>query len=192
MEQLDGLDLDQLLLERGPLGSAEAVGYVVQACNAIAEAHTHGIIHRDIKPSNLFLARLGDGSTIIKVLDFGVSKIRDAPVSGLTRPGEYCGSPLYMAPEQAVSARSVDARADIWSIGIVLYELLSGHNPVDRGNLIETFGMLIKGKIPALDEQVELPAGLGAVVHRCLERDPGARYPTVAHLAMDLASFARR
>ncbi|HEU4535227.1 MAG TPA: serine/threonine-protein kinase, partial [Polyangiaceae bacterium] len=130
MERLEGQDLGDHLRARGPLPVDEAVLYLLQACDAVAAAHAAGIIHRDLKPSNLFLARRPDGRSAVKVLDFGISK---APsLSGhevdrsLTRPGAVLGSPLYMSPEQVRNTKGVDARSDLWSLGMVLYELLVG------------------------------------------------------------------
>src|SRR5215831_21397407 len=122
MELLRGEDLSRVLHANGPLPISEAVDYVLQACHAIAEAHGLGIVHRDLKPSNLFLTRRSDGSPLIKVLDFGVSKIAAAEGrNDLTCSNAVLGSPVYMSPEQAKNARSVDARADVWSLGVILH-----------------------------------------------------------------------
>ena len=192
MEYLVGADL-AAMLEYGPLPFPDVANYLIQACHAVALAHTQEIVHRDLKPSNLFLAATHEGSYIIKVLDFGVSKVRNAATGkALTQAGDYCGSPLYMAPEQAKSARSVGPKADVWSLGMSAYELLTGVNPVERENFVKTYLALMSGQIPPLHEQIEVPTGLSEVVHRCLQSKPEERYETVAGLAMDLASFARR
>src|SRR4029079_7515530 len=115
---------------RGPLPPEEAIDYVLQACHAVADAHAHGIIHRDLKPANLFLTRRPDGGPLVKVLDFGIAKIvgvEGAP--DLTATSQYMGSPSYMSPEQWRSAKRVDARTDLWALGVILYELLSGAPP---------------------------------------------------------------
>ncbi len=193
MEYLVGADLSAMLVEYGPLPYADVADYLIQACHAVALAHTQEIVHRDLKPSNMFLAATHEGSYIIKVLDFGVSKVRSAGGSkALTQAGDYCGSPLYMAPEQAKSARTVGPKADVWSLGMSAYELLTGFNPVERDNFVKTYLALMAGEIPPLHEQVEVPDGLSEVVHRCLQNNPDDRYKTVAGLAMDLASFALR
>ena len=127
MEFLDGLDLAAVLKERGPLQVADAVAYVLQACEAIAEAHALGIVHRDIKPANLFLTKSMDGDCV-KVVDFGIAKQMHSDL-GLTGTGAALGSPLYMSPEQMNGSRDVDARADIWGLGVTLYELLAQVTP---------------------------------------------------------------
>src|SRR5262252_3026773 len=127
MELLRGMDLSQVVHATGPLAVTTAVDYLLQACEGVAEAHKLGIVHRDLKPSNLFLAQRSDGSPLVKVLDFGISKAATAAGSvALTATAAFMGSPLYMSPEQVRSARDVDARTDIWSLGVVLHELLTG------------------------------------------------------------------
>src|SRR5687768_7598752 len=128
MELLEGEDLEQLVERRGPLPVHEAVWYVLETLEALGEAHARGIVHRDLKPSNLFLSRSGDRSRV-KVLDFGISKLErgmEAPQVSLTTTKSMLGSPGYMSPEQVRSSKNVDARTDIWSVGVILYELLQG------------------------------------------------------------------
>ena len=128
----EGRDLAALIDTRQQISIEDAVAYVLEACDAIAEAHSVGIVHRDLKPANLFLAQQPDGSTRIKVLDFGISK---ATVAGgatdpsLTRTSSMMGSPLYMSPEQMKSAKNVDPRTDVWALGVILYELLTLEPP---------------------------------------------------------------
>src|SRR6266511_1188050 len=133
MEYLEGGDLSQVLQSRGALPVEDAVEYVLQTCEAIAHAHVLGIVHRDLKPANLFLIRRPDGTAAIKVLDFGISKVMPAKGSSsdnaMTRTRAVMGSPLYMSPEQMTSTRDVDGRTDIWALGVILYELLSGQPP---------------------------------------------------------------
>src|SRR5258706_970099 len=131
MEYLEGSDLAHILQERGRLPFYEPVDYVLQACEAIAEAHAAGIVHRDLKPANLFLARRTNGRSIVKVLDFGISKVTKGSQDdlSLTKTTSLVGSPLYMSPEQMTSARLTDTRSDIWALGVILYELVSGHTP---------------------------------------------------------------
>ncbi|MCU0691643.1 MAG: serine/threonine protein kinase, partial [Polyangiaceae bacterium] len=134
MELLEGRDLADLLKLSGPLPIEEALEYVLQASVALAEAHRLGIVHRDIKPSNLFLTHHPDGTPLVKILDFGIAKASVEAQAGvapqdLTKTSALLGSPLYMSPEQIRSTKSVDARSDIWSLGIVLYELLCGTTP---------------------------------------------------------------
>src|SRR5262249_40743788 len=136
MEYLEGTDLGAVLKTRGPLPPAEAVGYLLQACEALAEAHAHGIIHRDIKPANLFVTRRPDGSRGVKVLDFGISKIQgdaggDGGESTVTKSYTLLGSPHYMSPEQMRGAHDVDGRADVWAMGVVAYYLVTGRRPFE-------------------------------------------------------------
>jgi serine/threonine protein kinase len=196
IEYLAGVDLAQVILRDGPLPVEEAVGYVVQACEAVAEAHVLGIVHRDLKPANLFATRRMDGTTLIKVLDFGISKA--ASVTGefgasLTMSGMVMGSPGYMSPEQVRSAKGVDARSDIWSLGVILYELLSGRCPFVGETLGDTLAKIVSEAPPSVaSRRPDLPQGLVAVVHGCLERSLGARIQTVGDLAAKLLPFAPR
>lgn len=193
MEFLQGQDLGALLLERGPLPVDLAVEYVLQACHAIAEAHAAGIVHRDLKPSNLFLTASSDGVGIIKVLDFGISKLTTAASfePQLTSTKSSMGSPLYMSPEQMKSFRDADHRTDIWALGVILYELTCGKPPFDAGSLPELIMALVMSTPAALSAQrPEVPSGLEAVVMRCLEKDPAQRYPSVGELARELLPFA--
>jgi serine/threonine-protein kinase len=192
MEYLAGQDLGHYLAARGPLPIGEAVDFVLQACEALAEAHALGVVHRDLKPSNLFLARRHDGSPLVKVLDFGVSKL--APVGGLTsltRTSDVIGSPLYMSPEQMISAKHVDTRTDLWALGVILYELLTGKVPWIAGSLAALCARVIETPPPSmLAERPELPAELEAVVFRCLAKTTAHRMPDVGSLARALAPFA--
>jgi len=193
MEFLQGQDLGALLLERGPLPVDLAVEYVLQACHAIAEAHAVGIVHRDLKPSNLFLTESSDGVGIIKVLDFGISKLTTAASfePQLTSTKSSMGSPLYMSPEQMKSFRDADHRTDIWALGVILYELMCGRPPFDASSLPELIMALVMSTPASLSAQrPEIPPGLEAAVMRCLEKDPGARFPSVGELARELLPFA--
>jgi serine/threonine protein kinase len=194
MEHLEGRDLGQLLVEQGRLPIAEAVDYVLQAMVALAEAHNAGIVHRDLKPSNLFLTDRADGSPLIKVLDFGISKITkidgDASSKSLTSPSGLMGSPLYMSPEQIRSSKNVDARADIWSLGVILYELLTGTSPFwgEEVNAILA-AIVADDPVPLAEARGDVPRELEAVVMKCLAKRPEARYPGVGALARALAPF---
>jgi serine/threonine protein kinase len=193
MEYLDGRDLAQTLAERGTLGCEEAVAFVLQACEAIAEAHAAGIIHRDLKPSNLFVSRGPDGSPLVKVLDFGISKrLLCSDSDGLlTTTSSFIGSPLYSPPEQLVRSHDVDARSDIWSLGTILFEALAGRPPFVGDSVMHVASKIFNEDPPSLLElRPELPADLNAVVMRCLRRRPDERYPDVRALARALAPFA--
>jgi serine/threonine-protein kinase len=190
MEYLEGTDLADSIARGGPVPATQAVSYVLQACEAIAEAHALGIVHRDLKPANLFLARRTGQGSIVKVLDFGISKTRDGGPSGLTQTSTMMGSPYYMAPEQIMSSKDVDARADIWALGIILYELLSGAPPFVAESMPEIVFMVTqRDPPPLLGKRPDVPIGLADVVARCLVRDPAQRYADVAKLASALAPF---
>ena len=187
MEYLDGNDLNQILRHHGPQSPSVVVDLMLQACEGICEAHANGIVHRDIKPSNFFITRRPDGSMLLKILDFGISK---APVGydDLTGSQAVLGTPTYMAPEQMKSGKSADPRSDIWSLGVVMYQLLNGRPPF----VGETYAELILkvgGEAPT-PMHVALPAGLGEIIYRCLEKSPSARFQDAAELARSLAPFA--
>jgi serine/threonine-protein kinase len=188
MEYLQGENLGAVLRRRGPLRVSDAVDYILQGIEGLAEAHAHGIIHRDLKPDNLFLHKRNDGGAMVKVLDFGISKIAVAGLS--TRTGDIMGSPAYMAPEQMESSRNVDHRADIWSLGVVLYQLVVGKAPF----VAETLPLLCMHVVndeplPMSETRADLPDGFEAVVMRCLKKEPADRYADVGELARALAPF---
>lgn len=196
MEYLSGQDLQQVLKAEGPLPMHEAIGHILQVCEAMAEAHSAGIIHRDLKPSNLFLTMGSDGSKMVKVLDFGIAKAMGAPDEpeggmSLTRTEAVLGSPLYMSIEQVRSSRDVDARADIYSIGAILYQLLTGRVPYEA----QTFPELIlklgtEEPPPPSMFRADIPPPLEETILRCLERDRTKRFPNLGELAAALAPFA--
>lgn len=193
-ELLEGCDLGALVRTHGPLPIETAVGYVLEACEGLAEAHAHGIVHRDLKPGNLFLARRADGSPIVKVIDFGISKhtLAAAPAAAeqVTSTSALLGTPHYMAPEQMRSARAADARSDVWSLGAVLYRLLAGSPPFPGDSLLDVCMAMQRGAAPLGAGRPDVPPGLDAVVQRCLRQAPEERPPDVAALAADLAPFA--
>jgi serine/threonine-protein kinase len=193
MEYLTGSDLGALIEKRGRLDVAQAVDCVIQACSALAEAHALGIVHRDLKPANLFLTTRADGSSLVKVLDFGVAKLlnNDPTKPPLTANGAVIGSPLYMSPEQLLGKKTVDARSDVWQLGVILYELLTGTCPFDGRTMAEI--MIAIGVHPAKPLRQVLPDAppeLEALISRCLEKDAAKRLPDVAALAEGLLPFA--
>jgi serine/threonine protein kinase len=198
MEYLHGEDLSRMLERRGRVSVPEAVDYVLQACEAIAEAHVAGIVHRDLKPGNLFCCTRPDGAPLIKVLDFGVSKLlprADAELraNASTGPHVVMGTPLYSSPEQLRAAANVDARADIWALGVILYELVAGRPPFDADSFMQVCAKVAYVPCPPLQElRPDAPPELCAVVARCLAKDPGERFPTVADFAKALAPLAPR
>jgi eukaryotic-like serine/threonine-protein kinase len=194
MEYLDGRDLNEVL-RGGPVAIASAATYVLEACEALAQAHVAGIVHRDVKPSNLFLTVRPDGTTCVKVLDFGISKVVASSAAGaelsVTRTASIMGSPLYMSPEQLRSFRDVDARTDIWSLGVVLFELVAGQPPFSSESMALLAASILRDDPPRLRElRPETPPAFEAAVRRCLEKDPDRRFQNVAHLAAALAPFA--
>jgi serine/threonine-protein kinase len=196
MEYLDGLDLQNVLKQHGPLAVEDAVAYMLDTCEAVAEAHAAGLVHRDLKPANLFLATAPDGSPILKVLDFGISKQvspsdeSEKALADLTRTSMMLGTPNYMAPEQMRSSRDVDARADIWSLGAIFYQLVTGERPFTAQTFSELVIKVIQEEpIPASQLRLDLPPELEQVMHRCLRKTPGERYPDVAELARALAPW---
>ena len=193
MEYLDGCDLATELSQLGSLPAEEAVDYVLQACEALAEAHSAGIVHRDLKPANLFLARQADGTRGVKVLDFGVSKVLaeagNAALS-LTSTKTLVGSPLYMSPEQLDSAKGVDARTDIWALGVVLYELITGRTPFGGDSIAQLVSGVLHANPPTFQAVgLEPLPDLEAVIGRAVSKRREDRYQTVAELAHDLVPF---
>jgi serine/threonine protein kinase len=191
MEYLQGQDLAAFLLKNGPLSVPLAVDLVLQACDAVAEAHQLGIIHRDLKPENLFLVDQPGGAFLVKVLDFGVSKADDAPVSesgvGVTRARSMLGTPLYASPEQMVSAANVDARTDVWALGVVLFELLTGSTPFSGSTLAEVIARVVSSPPSPLHAvRPDVPVLLEQVVTTCLQKKREDRFPTVADLVRSL------
>ena len=197
MEYLEGSDLSAWLKERGRLPFDLAIDFILQACEALAEAHALGIVHRDLKPANLFVARLPGGVESVKVLDFGISKLTGFSASGgessATKTSALMGSPLYMSPEQMRSSKDVDTRSDLWAIGVILYELLSGTPPFVADSMPELVLKIMEATpTPLRQARPDAPDGFEAVILRCLERDRNRRYQTVGDLAAALAVFAPR
>jgi serine/threonine protein kinase len=194
MEFLEGADLNALI-ERGPLPIEDAIDYVIQACDAMAEAHAAGIVHRDLKPSNLFLTRRADGSGLIKVLDFGISKMNvpDVSAAGLTHTSAFMGSPYYMSPEQMRSARNVDHRSDVWSLGVILYELVAGTPPFVAPTLPDLLAKIMtEPPAPLREKRPDAPAELEQVIGQALVKDREGRFQSVGELAAALLSLAPR
>lgn len=196
MEYLEGQDVASWLLKHGTFSVSDTAECMMQACEALAVAHSMGIVHRDIKPANLFMTRRPDGSPVAKILDFGISKaaLTGKPDDGdlsLTKSTTTMGSPLYMSPEQMHSARDVDHRADIWSLGSVMYEMLTGTTAFEGDSITRLcIAVLHDPPRPMRLLRPDLPPELEAVVLRCLEKQREQRFGDVAELAAAIAPFA--
>ncbi|MBX3191808.1 MAG: protein kinase [Labilithrix sp.] len=191
MEYLEGTDLSALLRRHGPLHPERAVDYVLQASEAIAKAHALGTVHRDLKPSNLFLTRTDEGVECVKVLDFGISKV-EQPSSDvvMTKTTDVLGTPLYMSPEQLKNSRDVDHRADIWALGVLLYELIAGAPPFQAKSVAELGAAILSGKAPWLaDAAPHVPRALSHVVATCLRLEAADRFVNMADFADAVAPF---
>jgi serine/threonine protein kinase len=195
MEYLEGQDLGAVIDERGALPIKVAVEYLLQACEALASAHARGVVHRDVKPENLFLNRPARGMDVIKVLDFGISKVALTGSSfedrhPLAQTTMAMGSPTYMSPEQVRASHDIDARTDIWSLGCVLYELLTGLPAFDAPSLTQISAAILEREPASLRVVCPMaPPGLEAVVKHCLAKDPLGRFQNVGELALALYPY---
>ncbi len=191
MELLKGEDLQQLMVRQGPLAQDVALRVAAQACMGLARAHEAGVVHRDIKPANLFLARRDGEEVVVKLLDFGIARVREEMSDKsrtLTSTGLMLGTPLYMSPEQVQGPKHVDHRTDLWSLGVVLYEMLTGATPHHD---VETLGGLLvaicsKPARPLTEVAPHVRRSVSAIVKRALEIDPKLRYGSAEELLLDL------
>jgi serine/threonine protein kinase len=197
MELLSGVDIASEIETRGSLPFGEAVSYILEALDAIVEAHAAGIVHRDLKPANLFLSGSAGGTRRVRVLDFGISKFTDVidgmPDASITSSQSMLGSPAYMSPEQVRSTKGVDARTDVWALGVILYEMLTGVSAFDGDSLGDIFAKIREEDVPPLRNRCpDVPEELAAIVHACLVRDREKRMPDATTLRDRLRPFASR
>jgi len=198
MEFLEGEPLNRFISRNAPVPIEQAVEIILQALDGIAEAHSAGVVHRDLKPHNLFVTSRVDGARVIKVLDFGISKvateislITDASTGGITLPNEILGTPIYMAPEQVTNSKDVDGRADLWSMGVILREMITGKRLFQGASPSAVFANILRDPVPdLLTECSSVPAGLDDVLARILARDRDQRFSTAKDMATALLPFA--
>jgi serine/threonine-protein kinase len=191
MEYLEGQDLGGYIRDHGPLPVGLVADLVIQACEALAEAHSLGIVHRDLKPQNLFVTKNVGGKEKIKVLDFGISKTNTPGFSKLTQTSNVMGSPLYMAPEQMRSSKNADARIDVWALGIVIFELLTAQVPFEADTMPELCLKVVNDEPRAMaDFRADVPPEMLAVIARCLQKNPADRFANAAEIASALEPLA--
>jgi serine/threonine-protein kinase len=192
MEYLEGITLEAKIRREGAISPERAIDYVLQACDGLREVHTAGIVHRDVKPENLFLASTGGSrKEVVKIVDFGIAKRLDATRAKIvTGPQDRIGSPCYMSPEQMASPKTVDPRTDVWALGVVLYQSLTGRLPFDGNTLEEMFERIASAEVvPPSTYQAKVDFGLDAIVARCLKKDPNDRFQSIEELAAELERF---
>jgi serine/threonine-protein kinase len=191
-EQLEGDDLATFLRKHGPLPVDKAADYVCRVCSVLGDAHRLGIVHRNVRPDNVFLARTRATEPVVKLLDFGVALFLSEPGS-LTMPGCGCVSPAYLSPEQLRNPNAVDARTDLWSVGLLLFEALMGRSPFASFDNVQIFRALSEGPVPLLPLSCSVvPAGLAAIVRQCLEREPDRRPRNADEIIRALEPFSSR
>jgi eukaryotic-like serine/threonine-protein kinase len=195
MEFLEGQDLAKVLAQTGPLPVQRAAHILIQVCRGLLAAHGRGIVHRDLKPENLLLQTRGDGGDLVKILDFGIAKLKSTEhrPEAATRTGITLGTPYYMPPEQARGQKELDERADIYALGVILFELLSGQKPHNGENYNAILYSILMQTAPRIETyRPDLPPELAALVHRAMAADAKERPQSVSELAEALAPFTGR
>lgn len=192
MEYLEGCDLDEVLTKEGPLEPTQLCDYMLQILAALAQAHTAGIVHRDLKPANIFRRTPDGGPDLVKILDFGISKQESNRAGWKQLTGQTClGTPAYMSPEQLRSSKNVDARADLWSLGVMMYELLTKTLPFDGESPSEIFAAVLeKTPTPISSLRRDVPEALIRIIDRVLQKNPDDRFADTGELALAIAPLA--
>ena len=186
MEYLEGVNLSEIIRDQEQLPIPVVLNYLLQMCEAVSEAHRLGIIHRDLKPENIFITTNVSGEPLVKVLDFGISKMNGEQMS-LTHTTQVLGSPYYMSPEQLRSSRDVDQRSDVWAIGAILYEMLSGHVPFEANTMMELCTQVLESTPPPLSNfRSDIPPEMVSVVEGCLAKQRDDRLASVAEIVRRL------
>lgn len=190
MELLEGEDAGTLLDEGGPLDAVRAVQLMIPVLSGLAVAHAQGVVHRDLKPDNIFLARLSDGTVQPKLIDFGVAHVATQQAAGkLTTAGMLLGTPEYMAPEQIECREDIDARADVWAVGITLYQLVAGTVPFSGETLLQIFDAVMEAHVPFPTRARGLDGGLWSILTDCLRRDRDERFASVEEVERALTAW---
>ena len=197
MEYLSGEDVEKLVHRVGVLPPGLALRITAQACLGLKTAHEAGIVHRDIKSANMFLSRReGSDEVVLKLVDFGIAKVREDQYAagesqGLTRPGSVLGSPFYMSPEQVTGETDLDHRSDIWSLGVALYEMLSGVTPHAHipTNMALFYSICCEDALPLSSRAPGVPAEVAEIVHKALSRDPAGRFQTAVEMGAALSAL---
>jgi serine/threonine-protein kinase len=188
MEFVQGKDLRVILRDEWPLAEDRLCNIMAQVCGALSEAHAHNIIHRDLKPENVMVEERRDQPDFVKVLDFGIAKLLDAEGPHLTSIDVVCGTPQYMAPEQATGTH-LDARCDLYAVGVILYQMTTGHLPFDGANSMEVLTKQVHDRpIPPRQRTPDAPISeaMEALILRALEKDAGRRPQTAEQFRDEL------
>lgn len=195
LEYLEGMDLDRILNSHGRVPYRQALAWCADACDGVSAAHELGVVHRDLKPSNVFLARTEAPDAVVKVLDFGIATGGDPaanPTSNLTGVEQLLGTPAYMSPEQMMASKNVDARSDIWSMGVMMYQLITGYLPFPGEGGLEMFAnAMTRPPLPLRKElKEEVPGDVQSILLTCMRKQPEDRFPSMSELSKAIRAAA--